>query len=264
MALRGVDGDEVSVAVRSESGRSGWLPLTIQKSDGSLSVDVEKRGTFAMFGTWFGSSDGMEFEVSVPRAAWVAVNTVSAEIRARSLAGEQSYKTVSGDVELQADGGKIHAVTVSGDISVRADQPIELNSSTTSGDLQVDGALVNRLDAHSVSGDIQFNAGLAVGPVHTIETVSGDLSIDSPTGVTVDVKSSMDFHRGRSRSRVSGDGAAQVRFRTLSGDSNVRGASEVDDDDGGKRGRHGKHDRFERQLERRIPTAGEEKPGRHA
>ena len=95
--------------VRSESGRSGWLPLTVRKSEGSLTIDVEKRGgSFAMFGTWFGCATAWSSKVSVPRGAWVTVNSVSADIHSHFLAGEQSYKTVSGDVELNADGGKVH------------------------------------------------------------------------------------------------------------------------------------------------------------
>ena len=250
--LRAVDGGEVTVVARSQSGRSQWLPLTVRKSDGSLTVDVEKRGSFAMFGTWFGAHDGMDFDVSVPRAAWVMINTVSADVRARQLSGEQSYKTVSGNVALEPDGGKVRVVTVSGDAKVRATRPIELAVNTTSGDVEVEGAALNRLDARTVSGDLDFEADFAVGPVHTIETVSGDLTIDSTTGVTVDIKKSMDMRHGGSRGVVAGDGAAQVRFRTLSGDVRLQGSYELDEDGQRKRGRHGKHERFERQLERRI------------
>jgi hypothetical protein len=252
--LRPNDGDEVVVVVRSESGRSEWLPLTVRKSEGALTIDVEKRGSFAMFGTFFGSNDGMEFDVSVPRAAWVQVNSVSADIKAHFLSGEQSYKTVSGDIDLDPDGGRIKAVTVSGDVQVRAAEPIELSVNTTSGDMNIQGAMINRLDVRTVSGDIEFEAGFAVGPLHTIESVSGDVSIESSTGVTVDVKSSMDLRRGGSRAYVAGDGSAQVRFRTLSGDCHVSGGHEVDEDGRMKRGKKTgrRHERFERELERRI------------
>ena len=199
--------------------RSDALPITVRKTEGALTIDVEKRGgSLAQFGTWFGLNDGMEFQVSVPRNARVTINTVSADIRSHFLAGEQSYKTVSGDVEVNPDGGKIHVQTVSGDIAVKTTESAELSVNTTSGEVQVEGALIERFDARTVSGDIQFDAGFGVGNVHTIETVSGDVSIESSTGVTVDVKSSMEMHRGGSRTLVAGDGAAQVRFRTLSGD----------------------------------------------
>jgi Putative adhesin len=251
--LRADDGDEVVVIARTQSLRSESLPITVRKTDGSLTIDVDKRGgSFAQFGTWFGLADGMEFQVRVPRAAQVTINTVSADIRSHFLAGEQSYKTVSGDVELNPDGGTLRVVTVSGDIAVQATGRAQLSVNSTSGDVRVGGAVIERFDARTVSGDIDFAAGFAAGPVHTIETVSGDLSIESSTGVTVDVTKSLELRHGGSRAVVAGDGAAQVRFRTLSGDARVRGAREMEDDGRGRHGRPGKHDRFERQLERRI------------
>ena len=56
------------------------------------------------------------------------------------------------------------------------------------GRLSVEGDVIERFDARTVSGDIEFDAGFGVGIVHTIETVSGDLSIESKTGVTVEVE----------------------------------------------------------------------------
>ncbi len=250
--LRGIDGGEATVRIRSESGRSEWLPVTVRKGDGALTIDVEKHGSFAMFGTWFGSHDGIEFDVSVPRAARVSINTVSADIRAAALTGEQAYKTVSGDLLIESTGGKVRAVTVSGDLNVDAQSPLELTANTTSGDVLVRGATVDRFDAHTVSGDIRLDGSLAAGNVHTVETVSGDFTVNSPSGVTVDVKRSMDLRHGGSRGFIAGDGAAQVHFRTLSGDCDVRGGYETDGGGRDRQRKHGKHDRFERQLERRI------------
>src|SRR4051812_44745219 len=231
--LRAIDGDEVTVVVQTQSMRTDSLPITVHKGEGALTIDVEKRGgSFAQFGTWFGLSDGFEFQVSVPREAHVTINTVSADIRAHFLSGEQNYKTVSGDVELNPDGGKIRATTVSGDIEVKAADPIELTVSTTSGDVEVQGAVIERFDARTVSGDVEFEAGFGTAATHIIETVSGDVSIESATGVTVEVKSGMELRRGGSRSVVAGDGSAQVRFRTLSGDCHVAHGRDMDEDEG--------------------------------
>jgi hypothetical protein len=258
--IRATDGDEVTVVAQTESMRTDGLPITVHKTDNSLTIDVEKRGgSFAQFGTWFGLNDGMEFSVTVPRAARVTINTVSADISSNFLSGEQSYKTVSGDVQVTPDGGKVRVQTVSGDIDVKTGEPTELSVTSTSGDVQVDGATIQRFDARTVSGDVQLEASLGTDSSHNVETVSGDVSIESPTGMTVEVRSAMEMRRGGSRTKVAGDGAAKVRFRTLSGDCHVRGSHEVERDDQRRDrdrgpGRHegGKHDRFERQLERRI------------
>ena len=188
----------------------------------------------------------------------MTINTVSADISSNFLSGEQSYKTVSGDVQVNPDGGKVRVQTVSGDIDVKTGEPTELSVTSTSGDVQVDGATIERFDARTVSGDVQLEAGLGTRSSHNIETVSGDVSIESPTGVTVEVRSAMEMRRGGSRTKVAGDGAAQVRFRTLSGDCRVRGSTRSSVTTGvaiaiaARATRGGKHDRFERQLERRI------------
>ena len=253
--LRAADGGEVVVNVRSENGRVDWLPIAVRQSDGLLAIDVEKRSSFGMFGSLFGANDGLEFEITVPRAARLTVNTVSADVNAQFVSGEQNYKTVSGDIQIDPDGGRIRAATVSGDIHARPAEPAELSTSSTSGDVFVQASVLNLFEARTVSGDIELEAGLAAGPLHTIETVSGDLSIESPTGVTVDVKSGLGMRRG-SRGFVSGDGAAKVRFRTLSGDCHLEGAqrirSEDDDEDDDWSGRHGRHGRHGHSLERRI------------
>jgi hypothetical protein len=235
--LRATDGDEVLVVAHSESGGTDALPITVRRTEGGLHIEVEKKGSEG-FGSWFRNRGGIEFDVSVPRGARVEINTVSADIQTRFLAGEQSYKTVSGDIAADPDGGRLRLATVSGDITVRAGEPCEVHATTTSGDVQVEGAEVTAFDVRTVSGDVELGAGLAVGPLHTVETVSGDLSVESPTGVTVNVKRGMDLARGGSGALVAGDGGAQLRFRTLSGDCHVEGARRSDK---GQRGRRREH-----------------------
>ena len=245
VALRATDRDEVVVTARSEHGSAEWLPLIVRRTEGGLHIEVEKHSLDDPR-NWLRRTGGIEFDIEVPRRARVDVNTVSSDVGARFLAGEQSYRTVSGDVEVDPDGGRIEVTTVSGDVEVRAVEPCELRVATTSGDVHVEGDVLSTFDARTVSGDIEFQAGLAAGPMHTVETVSGDLSIESTTGVTVEVKRSMDFARGGANSLVAGDGAAHVRFRTLSGDCHVAGARRTE-----RVGRDDRRDRsFERQLER--------------
>ena len=234
--VRGVDGDEVIVRARSEHGRDRSLPLTVHKADASLSIAVDQ-SSFSTFGGWFGNHDGIDFEVSVPRSARIEIGAVSSDVTGRELSGEQAYKTVSGDIEIELDGGRVRITSVSGDIEVRARKPSEVSANSTSGDVHVSGDVVRAFDARTVSGDIDFRAGLAAGPLHSVETVSGDLSVDATTGVSVDVKKSLDFGRDGDRTVVAGDGAAQLRFRTLSGDLRLAGQVRQS-----RHERHGRHD----------------------
>jgi hypothetical protein len=59
--------------------------------------------------------------------------------------------------------------------------------------------------------------------LHSIETVSGDVDVESSSGLTVEVRKGIDLGGGP-KQRVVGDGAARLRFRSLSGDLHVMGA----------------------------------------
>ena len=241
--LRATDSDEVVVRAVSENGRGEDLPIVVRRTDGGLHIEAEKR-TFEMFGSFFRGHSGIDFSIEVPRAAQVEIKTVSADVSARSLAGDQIYKTVSGDVSVDADGGRLRLTTVSGDIELRPSASVEVDINTTSGDINVRGASLRNFNARTVSGDVEVIAGLDSGSLHTIETVSGDFDLKPANGVSVEVRRGMDMGRGEGRTLVAGDGAAQVRFRTLSGDAHVSGAERQKRSD--RRERHG--GRLERDL----------------
>jgi Toastrack DUF4097 len=251
--IRAGDSGEAVVLARSEGGRADALPLSVRKSDGTLQIEVTDRSAFAPFSGWFGRHSGVDFQVTLPAGARATISTVSADIRSEGLVGEQTYKTVSGDAELAPAGGRLRVSTVSGDMQVRNSGSIELSLSTTSGDMRVRGAELKAFDARSVSGDIDLAGSLAAGPLHSAETVSGDLAIDAHGGVTVDIRRGLDFGGGP-RTLVSGDGAAQLRFRTLSGDVRVEGGRRADeprDQD------HGRHERAQERMERHAARRAE-------
>ncbi len=225
--IRAGDSGEAVVLARSEGGRADALPLSVRKSDGALQIEVTDRSAFAPLAGWFGRHSGVDFQVTLPVGARATISTVSADIRSEGLTGEQTYRTVSGDAELSPAGGRLRVSTVSGDMQVRNSGSIELSLNTTSGDMRVRGAELKAFDARSVSGDIDLAGSLAAGPLHSAETVSGDLAIDAHGGVTVDIRRGLDFGGGP-RTLVSGDGAAQLRFRTLSGDVRVEGGRRAD------------------------------------
>jgi Toastrack DUF4097 len=251
--IRAGDGGEAIVLARSESGRDDSLPLSVRKSDGLLQIDVADRGSLAALAGWFARRNGVDFQVTVPRGARLTINTVSADVRSDMLSGEQSYKTVSGDLDLTAGGGRLRATTVSGDVQLRTTQPAELNVSTTSGDVRVRGAQLSRFDARTVSGDIAIDGELGAGPIHSAETVSGDLSLDPTGGVTVDIRRGLDLGGGP-RTLVAGDGSAQLRFRTLSGDVRVAGARRTGER---QQARNDRHDRIRDRMERHAAKRAE-------
>lgn len=223
VTLRGTETDEARVVARSESGRAETLPLIARRSKGGLHIETERK-SFEIFGrSLLGNSDGIDFEITLPRGARVEINVVSADVEAGSLTGEQSYKSVSGDVEIAHGGGRISLTTVSGDVELSADGPLEASLTTTSGGLEISAALLTALQVRTVSGDVDVRGEFAAGPVHTVESVSGDLSLEPASGLTVDVKRGLDMATGGGRRLVAGDGSARLRFRSLSGDVELRG-----------------------------------------
>jgi hypothetical protein len=222
--LRGADTDEVTVRARSSHGRGDSLPLMVNRGEGALSIEVERK-SLDVFG--LGSRrEGVDFDVTLPLSARLEVKAVSSDVDARGLGGEQAYRTVSGDLEIAGHGGRVSVTTVSGDVELVADQPVEPNITTTSGDVRVAAPVVNALHVRTVSGDTQLRAGFAEGIGHTVGSVSGDLSVEARSGLAVDSKRGFEVAGGSGRRLVVGDGSAELRFRSLSGDVHVKGGTD--------------------------------------
>jgi hypothetical protein len=217
--LTATDGDEAVVRVRSESGKE--IRLNVERSEGSLLVEPERQGSgFFKLNISFG--DGLEFDVDVPRGARLDVKAVSADIDVTGLGGEQSYKTVSGDIRLARVGGRLSAMTVSGDLRLHDGGELELDAATTSGDVTIEAELLRRLGVRTVSGDVRAVGRLEAGPRHAVETVSGDLRLETPSGVSIDASRALDFGKRDRGPLVFGDGAARLLFRSMSGDQHVK------------------------------------------
>ena len=220
--IRGAEGDEAVVRARGR-GHNEWLPLNVRRGEGMLSIEIDQKGGPGFMGMFGRNNVEVEFDIVLPRAARVDVNSVSADLDATGMVGDQSYRTVSGDIVIVRTGGRVNLTTVSGDAEVNADEPIEADVNSTSGDLQVTGPLLRATKLRTVSGDVEVRGGFEAGAMHGIETVSGDVDIESATGLTVEVRKGIDLGGGP-KQRVVGDGAARLRFRSLSGDLHVMGA----------------------------------------
>jgi DUF4097 and DUF4098 domain-containing protein YvlB len=221
--LTGAATDTVEITARWEHPSNEPLPLNVRRSDGGLHVELEDK-SFPFRGGWlFGGPHSIEFEITVPHAAQIKINSVSGEISARATGGEQKYKSVSGDIHLEAVGGRVTLTTVSGDVYLAADKPLAADLNTTSGDLKLAAPTIEQFQFRTVSGDARVSGAFATGPRHSMESVSGDLRVEPTNGLTVEVRRGMDIANGGGRRVVAGDGAAQLRFRSLSGDVSLKG-----------------------------------------
>lgn len=220
--LAGIDGTEVVVLCRSS--RDGEPQLNVERGEDSLLVEPRRDGT-SFLGLSFDRGGSYEFDVQLPRGSRLDIKTVSADVEATDLDGEQKYKTVSGDVRLTGGAGRLSIMTVSGDLRLHDGGELELDAVTTSGDLTVEAASLRLLGVRTVSGDVRVRSRLQPGPRHTVETVSGDLNlVAAGGGVTVESSRALDLGRRSSAPTVVGDGSARLFFRSMSGDRRVTAA----------------------------------------
>jgi hypothetical protein len=205
---------------------AGSGALAIEESD-----DASLGGVIGRLLTGRGSVDA-EVELELPRGARLVLESVSGEITADALDGDQRYTTTSGDVYLNDGGGTLRVATVSGDVIIRADRPMSGRLESVSGDLVLSAPRIDALRAQSVSGDVEVDGALSPGGEFRVETVSGDFGIGlagdagfEVRGISTDISSEID-HRieGRLDRRrvVIGSGEPNVIFSSMSGDLSIR------------------------------------------
>jgi hypothetical protein len=217
------------------------LKLDVRASVGELTVEQRDGGAgrnplFRLFG--HGGEASMEIEATVPNGAALRMETVSGDVNATGLDGEQRYTTVSGDLVILDGAGSVRLNTVSGDALLRALAALALRAETVSGDLGVTAPRLDALRAGTVSGDIDVEGALARGGEYRIETVSGDVSF-APVGgasfevrgLSTDISGDID-HRieGRADRRrvIVAGGGPELVFSSMSGDFHVRRPRNLD------------------------------------
>lgn len=124
-----------------------------------------------------GMSLSMDYTVTVPAAAAVAVKTISGDVSVNGVRGEVRAETISGNVDVTATPNLALAKAVSGDVRARdIGAPTSLTLGTVSGSIIATALKVRTLDAGSVSGDLQLS-NLQVERL-TAKTVNGDIDFD--------------------------------------------------------------------------------------
>ena len=128
-------------------------------------------------------SASVDYVITVPFNAAVALKSVSGNIFVSNVRGEVRAEAVSGDVNIGGTPNVAVAKTVSGDVLARdigtqtalvlstvsgtvigtGLKVRALEAGSVSGDVRISGSQVERLEANSVSGNIEFDAPLAKG-----------------------------------------------------------------------------------------------------
>jgi hypothetical protein len=210
--------------------------LRVARDGGSLDVEEPRNaqgGIAEAVGRLLGRAGRVDVEIDVeaPAACELRFEGVSADVTADGLRGEQRYQSVSGDLLLTNVAGELRINGVSADVTVRGADALALRNNAVSGDLSAMAPRFAALQANSVSGDVEIEGAFDARGDHRLETVSGDVTIGLLGGATFDVRGmSTDIScrlphqlsgQAERRRLIVGDGSAQVRFSSMSGDLSV-------------------------------------------
>jgi len=249
--------DRAEIRVAGKRG-DGTKALLIEGDVSDLSVKIEYPESRSWFGGWGGGDAGdSELLVTLPTGVRLSVDTVSASVEVQGVAGKElSIDNVSGDVVVDTGANEIAISTVSGDQRITA-RSNEVNLETVSGDVSLSGELSGRVSIEAVSGklslntmsaakqvsagvvsgDIKLRTGLQPGGRITAESLSGDLEVILPAGISAKVEASSftgtihtdqgkvdteEHGPGSSLSATFGSGDGRIELETFSGDLRLR------------------------------------------
>jgi len=116
---------------------------------------------------------GARLEISVPKAASLDIQTVSADMNVKDVRGTQRLESVSGNVETMVFDEQLDLRSISGDAIINGSVGRgAVFAESTSGDVTARG-LAGEFEAESVSGDL--NIELRTAPRTRLNTISGDI-----------------------------------------------------------------------------------------
>jgi putative adhesin len=227
--LRGVDSDVVRI--RSLDDRAVDETVEVVVGEAQLDIRAVSETEIRIGPITIGGQGSADIEVEVPRGATVLAKTASGDIQASGLTGETRFATASGDVKVDDISGRVRFESMSGDVGIHATDALDVDGRSVSGEVTVRAPRFRSLRLGSTSGDLDVVGELDPGG-HDIQTISGDTTLTTTTGmrletstVTGDIRLRLQgitaAEEGRNAFRI-GDGAATVRWKSMSGDLTVR------------------------------------------
>jgi len=161
-----------------------------------------------------GISARVDYVVTVPAGASVAVKSISGDVVVSGVRGEVRAETVSGDVNVDSSSNVAVAKTVSGDVTARdVGGATTLVLATVSGSVVASGLKVRALEAGSVSGNVRLS-GMQVERVEA-RSVSGSIDFDAP--LVRAGRYEFTSHSGNIRIVISGSTGFELDADTFSG-----------------------------------------------
>lgn len=248
--------DRNEIRIAGERG-DGTKALLIEGDAAKLRVKIEYPESKGWFGTWNSEGDASQLRVTLPVGASLSVDSVSAEVDVRGVAGrrlsienvsgdvlvlsaarEVEIETVSGEVSAELGGDEVEVESVSGDVEVRGDLRGKVSLEAVSGGVQLDsGGAARQISAGVVSGDVRLRTALQADGRLSAESLSGDLEVILPKSTSAVVRASSfsgdirsdqgtvdkeEYGPGSSLSVTLASGAGRIDLETFSGDLRLR------------------------------------------
>jgi DUF4097 and DUF4098 domain-containing protein YvlB len=216
IAVTGGGGDDVRIEAikrvrhpNEAEAKTLLSEITIDVQERSGRIDV--RTDYPRRRTWSG---GVDFTVSVPRDASVALRSVSGTVKVTNVNGELRAETVSGDIIATSNRRLRTAKTVSGDVEISESEADELSASSVSGDIIINRLKASGFDAQSVSADLRLSD---VEVDHaSMRSVSGDIEYSGR--LLRNGRYQLQSHSGDIRVTPADDRGFAIEASTFSGD----------------------------------------------
>jgi hypothetical protein len=220
----GREGDPDEVEIRRIETERGVEVCVVYPSMGDRDDDCEWRGRQGREGRrgrrWHEENDTkVHFTVRLPAGVNLNAGTVSGNVDATGLRSNVEVSTVSGNVLVRDMEGKVlEARSVSGDVELTDVRADEVGAETVSGDVDFVGEIRRGgdYDFQTLSGDVVLRVPAGVSAEVTASTFSGSFETSFPLSSKVERESK--WARRQRISGTIGNGGATIRLQSFSGD----------------------------------------------
>ncbi len=134
---------------------------------------------------------GVDFDVVVPAATQVSVNTSNGRIDLLKVDGVQTLDTSNGEISIRSGSGTLAAGTSNGRVTV-VEFVGDIRVNTSNGDVWIDRA-IGAVDAETSNGSILYSGIPAAGVANRLRTSNGSITarvpVDASIAFDVDVSS---------------------------------------------------------------------------
>ena len=227
--LRGVDEDVVRI--RSLDDRPVDQTVEVVIGEAQLDIRAVSETEIRIGPLTIGGHGSAELEVEVPRGSTVLAKTASGDIQASGLTGRRASRQRRETSRSTRSRAGSASNRCQGDVGIHASDAVDVDGRSVSGEVTLRAPRFRSLRLASTSGDLAVLGELDPG-AYDIQTISGDTVLTTQTGmrletstVTGDVRLRLQgisaTDDGPHAFRI-GDGAATVRWKSMSGDLTVR------------------------------------------